>query len=115
MTRIPRGTDVIYYGRGVHDAGLIALKSNQTLFIDEGAVVYGRVTARDARHARIIGHGILDGNRNAEEILAKMGDGQREAYEKGWAVPNCICRHTVELEYCDHVEMGNRYLQRLLY
>ena len=96
---------VIYYGRGVHDAGLITLSSDQTLFIDEGAVVFGRVTARDARRVRIIGHGILDGSRNVEEITSEMGDGLREAYEKGWAVPNCIRRHTVELEYCDHVEI----------
>ena len=97
------GEGVIYYGRGVHDAGLITLRSGQTLFIDEGAVVYARVEARDAQNIHIAGRGILDGSRNVEQILAEMGDEQREAYEKGWAVPNAIRRHTVELSYCDDV------------
>ena len=36
----PNGDDVIYFGAGEHDAGMISLVSGQTLFIDEGAVVY---------------------------------------------------------------------------
>ena len=52
--------DVIYYGRGEHKADLIWLESNQTLFIDEGAVVYGVVYAKDAENVRIMGRGILD-------------------------------------------------------
>ena len=31
----------IYYGKGEHDEGLIWLESNQTLYLEEGATVYG--------------------------------------------------------------------------
>ena len=34
--------DVLYYGAGQHDAGRIVMKSNQTLYLDEGAFVVRR-------------------------------------------------------------------------
>lgn len=55
----PEG-DVIYFGPGTHKADLIWLESNQTLYIDEGAVVYGVVYAMNAQNVRIMGRGILD-------------------------------------------------------
>ena len=38
----------------------IKLKSNQTLFIDEGAVVYGAIEAVDKKDIKIVGYGIID-------------------------------------------------------
>lgn len=52
--------DIVYYGPGEHKADLILLDSNQTLYIDEGAVVYGVIYAKDAENIRIMGRGILD-------------------------------------------------------
>ncbi len=57
----PRGEGVIYYGRGVHEVGRIDLHSNQTLYLDEGAMVYGYVRAYDADHVTIAGRGTLCG------------------------------------------------------
>ena len=54
--------DVIYYGEGVHYAGVITLGSNQTLYLDQGAVVYGQVRAVDAQHVKVMGRGILCGS-----------------------------------------------------
>lgn len=51
---------VIYYGPGVHHAGLIELTDGQTLYIDRDAVVYGWVQAISAKNIRILGNGILD-------------------------------------------------------
>ena len=96
---------VIYYGKGVHDVGYIELHSNQTLFIDEGAVVYARIFARDADNIRILGHGILDGSRNVEKILFEFGEKEIEQFNKGFAVTNADRKHTVQLEYCDNVEI----------
>ena len=101
----PASDNVIYFGRGIHEAGVIRMTEGQTLFIDEGAVVYGRVEATDAHNIRILGHGILDASRVFTTIFAEMGDEQREAYEKGFAVPNADRQHTIHLQYCDNVEI----------
>ena len=91
-------SDVIYFGPGEHDVGLIELRSGQTLFIDEGAVVYARVEATDAKDISIIGRGILDNSRNKEIILF-------EANVKGnqTAVLNAKRTNTIVLKYCENV------------
>lgn len=92
--------DVIYYGKGVHEVGQIVLKSNQTLFIDEGAVVYTCVKATDADNIKILGRGILDNSHNKEHILF-------EANEVGntMAVKNAKRQHTIQIEYCTNIKI----------
>ena len=52
--------NVIYFPAGVHHPGLIMLESNQTVYIDKDAVVYGSICAVQAENIRILGEGILD-------------------------------------------------------
>lgn len=92
--------NVIYYGRGEHDVGMIELKSNQTLFIDEGAVVYACIKAQDAENIKIIGRGILDNSRNKEEILFEVNADNNDA-----DVRNAKRLHTIQLEYCTNIEI----------
>ena len=91
---------VLYFGKGEHDVGLIELKSGQTLFLDEGAVVYACVHAIDAKGIRILGRGILDNSRNHEEVLFAYN-----AEGNDTAINNARRRHTVELEYCTDIEI----------
>lgn len=92
--------NVIYFGKGEHDAGEIVLESNQTLFIDEGAVLYACVRATDAENVRILGRGILDNSKNTERILFECN-----AEGNGAAIKNAVRKHTIQLEYCTDVEI----------
>lgn len=54
-------SELIYFGPGVHHINeRIKLNDGQTVFIDEGAVLYGAIEAIDKKNIRIIGYGILD-------------------------------------------------------
>ena len=59
-THVP---DEIYFGPGVHDAGLIEPRSGQTVCIDSGAVVYGAIYLNHVTNVMVTGRGILDGSR----------------------------------------------------
>lgn len=72
---VPRpasGDSLIYFGPGEHEVGSIVLRSGQTLFIDEGATVYGRIEARNANHVRIVGRGILCGSCNVHNFRLRQ-------------------------------------------
>ncbi|MFO1450212.1 MAG: glycosyl hydrolase family 28 protein [Opitutaceae bacterium] len=67
-------TGVRYFGPGVHEAGLITLKSNETLYLAPGALVYGGIRlAPQARRVRILGRGTLDGNLSVEDMVLLEG------------------------------------------
>ena len=53
--------NIMYFGPGIHHINeRIKLNDGQTVFIDEGAVLYGAIEAVDKKNIRIIGYGILD-------------------------------------------------------
>lgn len=93
-------SNVTYFGAGEHDVGEIILKSNQTLFIDEGAVVYACIKSIDAENIKIIGRGILDNSKNTAKILFECN-----AENNNVAINNAERKHTVQLEYCNNVKI----------
>ena len=68
-------SNVIYYGPGVWDPQWITLRDNQTLYIDEGAVVYAKINSVGDNTA-IKGRGVLSGAR-----LAHTGNVYASGYQ----------------------------------
>ena len=65
----PDAKDVTYYfGPGLHYPGTIRLKSNESVYVDEEAIVFGGITAIDAENIRIFGGGTID-NSNEERVV----------------------------------------------
>ena len=50
------------FGPGVHQAGVIEVKSGDRIYIDRDAVVYGRLVGRDVTDVKVFGGGVLDGS-----------------------------------------------------
>ena len=93
--------NVRYYGPGEHNPGLITLAAGETLFLDEGAVVYGRVEAQDAKGVRICGRGILDASKVREVPVAVDPRLLEEQRKKGWAITNVERFDAIRLMFCD--------------
>lgn len=64
-------TNAIYFGKGIHtkdnsnyinDNNEIVLSSNQTLFIDYGAVVRAKIVSYNSTNVKVVGGGIIDGS-----------------------------------------------------
>lgn len=97
----PKDENTLYFPAGLHEAGLIELKSNQTLYLDEGAVLFARIYAKDAENIKILGRGILDNSHIHAEILfvpEKTGEGD-------FALHNAKRHHTIRLEACRNIEI----------
>ena len=52
---------VKYFGPGMHDAGMMTLEDNDTLYIAGGALVYGGIRVKGSSNIKVMGRGILDG------------------------------------------------------
>ena len=57
---VERSADARYFGPGTHEAGLITMRSNEMVYIDEGAIVYGAIESENTSNIKIVGKGILD-------------------------------------------------------
>ena len=102
----PAGDNVIYYGKGEHHVGLIWLKSHQTLYLEEGAVVHGAIYGKDVEDIRIMGRGILDSSRYRRHN--DMPEDGREIYD--------ALREKIQDEaYYDTISAGGIYSSIVLY
>lgn len=75
------GKPTISFGPGIHNAGLIKVKSNDRIYIDKNAVVYGSIVGIDVDNVKIYGYGIL--NAGWEIRREKHGD-------IGWDDESCF-------------------------
>ena len=101
---IPSARDpkVKYFGPGVHRPGYIELKTNETVYIAAGAVVYGGIRAKDVSNIKVTGRGILDGNYEYRRMV-EIENSRNITFEgvtirngRGWTNTLINCR---EVEY----------------
>ncbi|MDD5350473.1 MAG: hypothetical protein PHQ12_09705 [Chthoniobacteraceae bacterium] len=55
-----RDANVVYFGPGTHEAGVIRPRSGQTVYLAPGALVKGRIEARNVQNVTVRGRGTLD-------------------------------------------------------
>lgn len=56
----PNDPDVIYYEKGIHEVGLLSPKSGQTIYMEQGAWVKGRIYGEGVENVNIKGRGVID-------------------------------------------------------
>ncbi len=99
---------VHYFGPGVHQAGVIQMKINETVYIEGGAIVHGVIEAKNASNIRILGRGILDasqvGRFDASHMLAVQGCDQ--VYVEGIIFRDSH-KWTVVPVKCSNVKISN--------
>ncbi len=59
----------MYFGPGMHFPGVIYLRDNDTVYIDENAVVFGSIYTEGAKNVKIYGGGVIDNS--SEERLTE--------------------------------------------
>jgi len=70
---VPPGA--VYFGPGVHDIGLaFGSKSGQAIYLDGGAWVIGTIDLRGRHDVRILGPGVLSGEKWSAEIFSHKPD-----------------------------------------
>ena len=76
----PKAGDIQFTGNKVHYAGVIELKDNQSVYIEEGSVVVGVIRAKHAKNISVFGGGILDGtyNKNLDDALMKSNPSEEQ-------------------------------------
>ena len=95
------GREVLYYGPGRHEAGIVQLHSHQTVVIDEGAVVYGCFHADGCEDIEIVGRGILDNSHNVEKILFEVDELGSGDFDVG----NSKREHTIHMLNCKNIRL----------
>ncbi len=85
LSRVDR--KVLYFPAGVHRCGVVRLESDQVVYIDRDAVVYGAFVAIQAENIKIIGEGILDGSfeERTDETIVKPQDQSRRNPSLGFS------------------------------
>jgi polygalacturonase len=101
--------NVVYFGPGVHDAGSIPVKSNQTVYIAGGAVVHGVIHAENMENITVTGHGIIDGSiydRWTETMIPIDFRNCKDSKINGIIFLN-PAGWTVNTYFCDNVKIDN--------
>ena len=104
-----------YYGPGIHQVGIVNVESNDVIYIDKEAVLYGGFFGENVSNVRIFGGGVID-NEKEERYVPENDPGNldtvgciRFKYSKDIRIEDVICKDsalwTVSLYGCDRVNI----------
>lgn len=65
------GPGVVYYGPGVHNAGVVNATSNTVYYLAPGALVQGVFNLFNVSNVRIIGRGLIDGALDSGSVFSQ--------------------------------------------
>lgn len=88
--------DIIYFEPGVHYLDdKLKLENNQTVFIEEGAVVYGGIFAQNKKNISVLGYGILDCSKmkRASQIASVSAEEMSSAVNAGNPIFFANCKN----------------------
>ena len=77
-------TVTYYFGPGIYDIGKLTLKSNDIVYLDKDAYVYGMIYSKGEKNIKIYGNGIFDGSkeiRPEEDCYSGITNGNVKFYD----------------------------------
>ena len=88
-----------YFGPGIHAPGKITLRSNESVYLDKDALVFGCVYAEHAENIRIYGNGVLDdrweerSGADCSDCYGPLTNGNLKFYDcTGLRIEGVLCR-----------------------
>lgn len=100
-----KDTSVLFFGPGIHEyttvdnkEGVLKLKSNQTIFLDGGAILRARIDAENCENIKIIGRGIIDGSTLSGRWPDYLAEIMNQSKDEGR-------RHLVEFRNSRNIEI----------
>lgn len=107
----PGDVNVRYLSKGTHEASAIKLKSGQTLYLEEGAIVKGALNVYNLSNITIRGRGIIDGSRlnhdrsKLRQNLLKFKNGSNIQIDGITLIDSPVW--TVFIDDCSNVKITN--------
>ena len=107
---VPQDGDpnVVYFGAGTHDAGIIQPQSGQTIYLAPGALVKGRIDAENVKNVTVKGRGVLDTSaysKRSEKTVGLQFARSSDIKVEGIGVRGGTWWQTLYLD-CDDVEVS---------
>ena len=104
-----------YFGPGMHFPGVISVRDNDSVYIDEEAIVFGSINSTGAKNVRIFGGGILDNSceeRITEHCYENFTKGTMRLYDcDNITIEDVIMMNSstwiLALFDCNHITIDN--------
>ena len=104
-----------YFGPGLHYPGTVTLKDNDTVYVDEEAIVFGSIYTLGAKNIKVYGGGIID-NSNEERLIEHCYENVTKGTFRIYGSENVTVEDVIftnsstwimSMFYCNNVKIDN--------